>query len=198
MQVDVQINLDPHQWKNNIMYFHATWKHEINIKDRKWDYDVTKVAKFDTAAPSDWNFATLRGKGVYMGNSLAVFNQMHTWYGEGDAKAWVDNDTFPSEFGTGLEDYYNTSWAPVVLYQTPFANAPRADNADSYGYNTFTRTKILDRIPFTQYFRFDMEMLAWETGKINADAVVYWYGFKGAKDKSKRNEKDAAEELPKE
>ena len=196
VQVDLNVNLAPFRWDNNSMYFHATWKHEINIKDRKWDYDVTKVAKPDSAAPIDWNFATLKGKGVYLGNSLSVFNQMHTWYGEGDAKAWVDDDTFPSEFGTGLEDYYNTSWAPVVLYQTPFANAPRADNADSYGYNTFTRTRILDRIPFNKYFRFDMEMLAWESGKINADAVVYWYGFAGATDNSKRNKKDAGELLP--
>jgi hypothetical protein len=196
VQVDLNINLAPFNWNNNAMYFHATWKHEVNIEDRKWDYDVTKVAKLDPAAPIDWNFATLKGKGVYLGNSLSVFNQMHTWYGEGDAKAWVDDDTFPSEFGTGLEDYFNTSWAPVVLYQTPFANAPRADNTDSYGYNTFTRTRILDRIPFNKYFRFDMEMLAWESGKINADAVVYWYGLAGATDNSKRNKKDAGELLP--
>ena len=198
VQAEVTVNLAPFKWNNSTMYFHATWKHEKNIEDRKWDYDITKVAKHDTAAPVEWNFATLKGKGVYVGNSLAVFNQMHTWYGEGDAKAWVDNESFPSEFGTGLEDYYNTSWAPVVLYQTPFANAPRADNTDSYGYNTFTRTRMLDRIPFKKYFRFDMEMLAWESGKINADAVVYWYGFAGATDNSKRNENDAAELLPKE
>ena len=198
VQADVNVNLAPFKWSNNTMYFHATWKHETNIEDRKGDYDVTKVARLDTAAPIEWNFATLKGKGVYLGNSLSVFNQMHTWYGEGDAKAWVDNDTFPSEFGTGLEDYYNTSWAPVVLYQTPFANAPRADNKDSYGYNTFTRTRILDCIPFKKYFRYDMEMLAWESGKINADAVVYWYGFANATDNSKRNNKDAGEVLPKE
>lgn len=106
---------------------------------------------------------------------------MHKWYGEGDHKIWVDKDTFPSEFGTGLEDYYNTSWAPVVLYQTPFANAPRADNADSYGFNTFTRTRILDAVPFNRFFKYDMEMLSWETGTIDCSATTYWYGFPGAK-----------------
>jgi hypothetical protein len=196
VHADVSINTANWQWDNSTMYFHTTWKHEVNIKDTKWDYDVTKVAKNDTAAPIDWNFATLRGRGVYLGNSFAVFNHMHTWYGEGDAKVWVDKDTFPSEFGTGLEDYYNTSWAPVVLYQTPFANAPRADNPDSYGFNTFTRTRILDRIPFKESFSFYMEMLSWESGKINGDAVVYWYGFVSAKDNSTRKREEAKQLLP--
>lgn len=195
VHIEGEINTEPFKWTNSSMYFHTTWKHETNIEDRKWDYDVTR-STLDSTAPIEWNFAALKGKGVYMGNSLSVFNHMHTWYGEGDAKIWVDRDVFPSEFGTGLEDYYNTSWAPVVLYQTPFANAPRADNTDSYGYNTFTRTRILDRVPFNEYLRFDMEMLAWETGKINADAVVYWYGLPGATDNSRRSLHDAAELLP--
>jgi hypothetical protein len=109
---------------------------------------------------------------------------MNAWYGEGDAKAYVDNETFPSEFGTGLEDYYNTSWAPVVLYQTPFANAPRADNPSSFGHNAFTRTRNLDGIPFNTSFSYDMEMLSWTGGTIDASATTYWYGFKGAKDNS--------------
>jgi hypothetical protein len=123
------------------------------------------------------------GGDLYHGNTLSVDNHMSTWYGEGDAKAYVDNETFPSEFGTGLEDYYNTSWAPVVLYQTPFANAPRADHPSSTGYNTFTRTRILDVIPFVKAFSFDMEMLSWDGGTIDAAATTYWYGFAGSTDK---------------
>ncbi|SEL39439.1 glycoside hydrolase family 172 protein [Parapedobacter koreensis] len=165
------------EWDEATMYFHALYKYEENIHDAKWDYDVTKVATEDSTAPIDWNFATLSGKGVYMGNTLSINNHMETWYGEGDAKAYVDNETFPSEFGTGLEDYYNTSWAPVILYQTPFANAPRADDPSSKGYNTFTRTRMLDAIPFKKAFSFDMEMLSWDGGTIDAAATTYWYGF---------------------
>ena len=164
------------------MYFHTTYKYEENVKDVKGDYDLSKIAKMDSAGPIDWNFATLKGKGFYLGNTLSVNNHMDAWYGEGDAKAYIDSETFPSEFGTGLEDYYNTSWAPVVLYQTPFANAPRADNPSSAGYNTFTRTRILDGIPFTGSFAYDMEMLSWKGGTIDAAATTYWYGFKGATD----------------
>jgi hypothetical protein len=167
-------------WDDRTMYFHTSYKYEAQIKDAKWDYDVTKVAARDTTAPIEWNFVKIRGRGIYLGNTLAVNNHMTAWYGEGDAKLWVDDDTFPSEFGTGLEDYYNTSWAPVVLYQTPFANAPRADNESSFGHNTFTRTRNLDGVPFSRSFGYDLEMLSWTGGDIDAAATVYWYGAPGA------------------
>lgn len=183
VQLSANIQLSPFKWDDHTMYFHVTYKYEENIKDAKWDYDIHKIAAKDTAAPIDWNFATIKGKGVYMGNTLSVNNHMDRWYGEGDAKAYVDNEKFPSEFGTGLEDYYNTSWAPVILYQTPFANAPQADNPSSTGLNTFTRTRMLDAIPFTRSFIFDMEMLSWDGGTIDVAATTYWYGFTNASDK---------------
>lgn len=178
--VDMSAVIGSWKWDNNSLYFHTTYKYGENIRDAKWDYDVTKLAAKDTAAPIEWNFITIKGRGIYLGNTLAVNNHMQTWYGEGDAKVWVDNDTFPSEFGTGLEDYYNTSWAPVVLYQTPFANAPRADNKNSFGHNTFTRTRNLDGVPFKNSFKYNLEMLSWDGGTIDAAATVYWYGAAGA------------------
>jgi hypothetical protein len=180
VSVELKATVTPFKWDDRTMYFHATYKFEKDVKDVKWDYDNTKVAKNDPQAPIDWNFVTIQGKGIYLGNTLSVDNHMKSWYGEGDAKAYVDDEKFPSEFGTGLEDYYNTSWAPVVLYQTPFANAPRADNPSSTGYNTFTRTRILDVIPFRDKFSFDMEMLSWDGGTIDVAATTYWYGFAGA------------------
>lgn len=182
VDVAVAATVDSWKWDGNSMYFHATYKYEENIKDAKWDYDVNKLAAQDTAAPIEWNFVKIKGRGIYLGNTIAVNNHMNSWYGEGDAKVWVDDDTFPSEFGTGLEDYYNTSWAPVVLYQTPFANAPRADNENSFGHNTFTRTRNLDGVPFNRSFKYDLEMLSWDGGTIDAAATTYWYGAEGATD----------------
>lgn len=178
-QVAVHLNatVTPFPWDSRTMYFHTNYKFEQDIKDVNWEYDLTKVAKNDPGGPIDWNFISISGKGIYLGNTLSVYNRMKSWYGEGDAKAYVDNEKFPSEFGTGLEDYYNTSWAPVIVYQTAFANAPRADDPSSIGYNTFTRTRILDGIPFTKAFSFDMEMLSWGGVSIDAGATTYWYAF---------------------
>jgi len=180
VNVAVTAVVDKWTWDANSMYFHASYKYGKDIKDAKWDYDVNKVTADDTAAPIEWNFIKIRGRGIYLGNTLAVNNHMNSWYGEGDAKIWVDDDKFPSEFGTGLEDYYNTSWAPVVLYQTPWANAPRADNENSFGHNTFTRTRNLDGVPFGRSFKYDLEMLSWNGGTIDAATTVYWYGATGA------------------
>jgi hypothetical protein len=156
------------EWDANSMYFHADWKDEANVLIKRTEKDH----------PTDWDFNRIEGKGVFLGDCFAIYNHMHKWYGEGDQKLYVDGMSFPVEFGTGTEDYYNTSWAPVVLYQTPFANAPRADNQDSFGYNTFTRTRNLDAVPFTKSFRYSLETLGWENGTADFAATTYWYGFK--------------------
>lgn len=161
----------PWKWSENSMYFHAGWKSENNVAIRQ-----TEEYK-----PVEWDFNIITGRGVFIGDTFSVYNHMHKWYGEGDQKLWVDNAAFPDEYGTGTEDYYNTSWAPVVLYQTPFANAPRADNQDSFGHNTFTRTRNLDAVPFKSKFRYSLEMLGWENGTADCAATTYWYGFKNAK-----------------
>lgn len=166
------------KWNGGSMYFHANWKSENNVT----------IKQTEQYKPIEWDFNSITGKGVFIGDTFAVYNHMHKWYGEGDQKLWVDNAVFPDEYGTGTEDYYNTSWAPVVLYQTPFANAPRADNEDSFGYNTFTRTRNLDAVPFKKQFRYSLEMLGWENGTADCAATTYWYGFKNAKSSLTKNQ----------
>ena len=173
IQVSLAATTAPYTWDERTMYFHADCKQENNVV----------VKKYDTANVREWNFNTIHGQGIFVGETFAVNNHMHYWYGEGDQKIWVDKDSFPSEFSTGTEDYYNTSWAPVVLYQTPFANAPKADNKDSYGDNTFTRTRNLDAVPFKHNFTYTLEMLGWDNGTIDISAVTYWYGLSGAEGK---------------
>ena len=159
------------KWDNRSMYFHADWKNEPNVPIKQTEAD----------GPIEWDFNKITGRGIFIGDTFSVYNHMHKWYGEGDQKLWIDDASFPAEYGTGTEDYYNTSWAPVVLYQTPFANAPRADNGDSFGFNTFTRTRNLDAVPFKTAFRYSLEMLGWENGAADCAATTYWYGFKNAK-----------------
>lgn len=149
------------------LYFHATYREEHGIPVNN-DYD--------SAQNLDWNFTTVDGRGVYCGDVLSLYNHCPDWYGEGDEKIWVDDDRFPSFMGTGTEDYYNCSWAPVVPFATPFGGAPRADEASSHGYNTFVRTRHLDVIPFGRRLRFDLEMLSWHPGTVDYRAAAFWYG----------------------
>lgn len=166
INASLTVHTAPFDWKKNTLYFHSAWKQENNIP-------LTNNEKNDCI---DWNFTTLKGKGVYMGDVLSLFNHSPAWYGEGDEKIFVDDETFPSHFGTGTEDYYNSSWAPVVPFHTPFGGAPRADLESSHGYNTFFRTRNLDGIPFQKQLRFDIEMISWQDGAADYATTVFWYG----------------------
>lgn len=168
VHVAANIGISGMPWDERSLYFHASWKQESGISIYNDPKDDQKC--------KDWNFATLQGRGIYKGDVLTLFNHTPAWYGEGDEKIWVDNDTFPSHFGTGTEDYYNSSWAPVIPFQTPFGGAPRADQESSHGYNTFFRTRNLDGIPFSEKLIFNLELISWVSGKVDYATTVFWYG----------------------
>lgn len=159
--------IDNYKWdEQRSLYFHASWKQENAIE----------LSNNPEGQCSEWRFAQIEGRGIYAGDLLTLFNHSPAWYGEGDEKIWVDDDTFPSHFGTGTEDYYNCSWAPVVPFHTPFGGAPRADLPSSHGYNAFMRTRNLDVIPFRKKFIFDIEMLSWQKGSVDYATTIFWYG----------------------
>lgn len=151
-------------WDDRSMHFHTAWNYDANLR---------------TPPATDWNFVTLTGRGVYAGDTLALFNAIPTWYGEGDEKIRVDGEAFPSHFGTGTEDYYNYSFAPRDGMQTPFANLTRVDHARTQGYNVMSRSRNLDGIPFRQSLDFDLELISWKPTKLIHAATSRWYAFPG-------------------
>lgn len=157
-------------WSKNTMYFHAEWKQENGIHLFHCADDISNPDAYP------FNMASLTGKGVFRGDVLSLINYSESWYGEGDEQIWVDDDTFPSHFGTGTEDYYNSSWAPVRIFHTPFGGAARADSTNSRGHSTWYRTRNLDGIPFQKKLQFDFELLSWFVGKADYSATIFWYG----------------------
>ncbi|MBP3483033.1 MAG: DUF2961 domain-containing protein [Alistipes sp.] len=167
VSVSVKIVAGDYVWDANSLYFRCNHHSETGVP-LKCDYS--------SADNLDWNFITVAGRGVYCGDMLSLYNHAADWYGEGDEKIWVDDDTFPSHFGTGTEDYFNCSWAPVIVFLTPYGGAPRADEESSHGYNAFMRTRNLDIIPFCSRLCFDLEMLSWHDGTADLRATSWWYG----------------------
>lgn len=153
------------QWDDRSMHFHTAWHYEAGLT---------------TPPPRDWNYVRIAGQGVYIGDTLALFNPEATWYGEGDEKIWVDGESFPSHMGTGTEDYYDFSFAPRGIMQTPFANQVRVDQPMTQGNNVLTRTRNLDGIPFSRSLSFDFELISWRPTKLIYAATTYWYAFSGA------------------
>ncbi|MBM3861595.1 MAG: DUF2961 domain-containing protein [Verrucomicrobia bacterium] len=153
------------QWDDRSLYFHASWRQQDPIPTRPM---------------IDWNYLAATGQGIFVGDSLVVFNPVRKWWGEGDEKIYVDGESFPSHIGTGTEDYYNYSWCHTGLFQTPFANQIRCDGPGNAGYTVVNRTRSLDGIPFTKSFRFDMEVWHWGECDVGYAATTYWYARPGA------------------
>jgi hypothetical protein len=158
-------SVTPWKWDARSMHFHATWRQERGIPTRPY---------------RDWNYVTVTGKGVYMGDTLAVFNPVRDWWGEGDEKIWVDRESFPSHFGTGSEDYYGYSWGNTTLFSGPFCCQPRVDGPGNAGHTTNTRTRILDAIPFEKSIKVDMEIWHWKDVQMDYAVTSYWYAMPGA------------------
>lgn len=177
--VDIELNVTtaPYKWTTNTMYFHSSWR-------------------MDDPTPGfplfDYNLIEVDGKGMYVGDQFTVLNPEQGWWGEGDEKVYVDEDQFPSHFGTGTEDYYG--WAGGVVpnpedeFDEPFLSNVRVAAPNSMGYNTCTRTRVLDAIPFNRKLNFNIESSGSNrTNWFHLQYAVntYWYAFPGAKSNRK-------------
>lgn len=167
---DVKITLKslwvgPYHWDHRSMYFHADWRQE------------RKIETIGGSGTKDWNYLTVEGRGVFVGDVLSVLNRSPAWWGEGDEKIYVDGETFPSHFGTGTEDYYGYAWCTPQFFESPFHFQPRAEGPGNYGNTTNGRVRLLDGIPFKKNFRFDMEIWHWAKTTIDYSVVNFWYAF---------------------
>lgn len=189
----------PIKWNNRMMHFHAAW---------------TTVGPLAPNPKLDMNYVEVKGKGIHVGDSITVVNPHWAWWGEGDEKIWVDDDfakNFPSQIGTGTEDYYG--WAGGVHptradeFTSPFLANVRVGGEDSgkpepgglihtRGYNTCTRSRSLDANMFKERFLFNVEHWQWHQGKtdwLHYSKTAHWYAIPG----STHNRKPMPEEVAK-
>ncbi len=174
-------------WTDRSMHFHSTWHAE---------YPIHASAGKGT---KDWNYLQSTGKGVYIGDSLAVMNPVPEWWGEGDEKIYVDGEAFPSHFGTGTEDYYGYAWGSNVPFEHPFHAQPRCDGqkpGNCWGQTTVSRVRSLDAIPFTTSFKFDMEVWHWRECDMAYAVTTYFYAMPGATTNRTPQPEEAAKPLP--
>ncbi|MBI3820900.1 MAG: DUF2961 domain-containing protein [Planctomycetes bacterium] len=177
---NIHVNYRHSDWSEKTMHFHASWHPDEILPG-------TPIV--------DWNLITIQGKGVIVGDALTVLNPTQGWWGEGDEKIYVDgawDAGFPTQFGTGTEDYYG--WAGGVVptradeFSTSYVANVRVGGVDgngTRGYNICTRERVLDAIPFNSSLHFDMEASAGvdqraPTDMLGYSAVVFWYALPGA------------------
>ena len=117
---------------DKLLRFHAKWHGDVFP-----GVDAERYLKGDRYP--DWPFLIIKGAGRFCGVNLQVWNpngfgkqkkgdiedfqdydenvtkfidsMNRWWWGEGDEKFFVDDEKFPSTFGTGTEDYFGYAWA---------------------------------------------------------------------------------------
>lgn len=180
----------PYAWDSNTLYFGSSWKQFTHLttgefKSNEGDGD-----------PFDINYVTLKGKGLYVGDGLTLFNTVDAWWGEGDEKVYVDGEDFPSHIGTGTEDYYGYAWCrPERFSNHPFIAQPDGSGNFHPGYTVNLRFRSLDAIPFNSSLKFDMEMWHWVKATINFAPVTYWYISPESAPQTPSDLKDAEEPI---
>lgn len=168
VNVSAKAIVAPYKWTRGSMYFHAAYHRDESVPLRYWS---------DYNNGVEWPFADIKGgRGLYVGDVYTVNNPTTEWPGEGDEKIWVDEEDFPSHFGTGVEDYF--SFCGYFRFNSPFSGEPRLDSSNFKGINTHYRTRNLDAIPFNRKLRFYLEMEGHEAGAVDVESAVFWYGEK--------------------
>ena len=133
------------QHDENAMYFHAHWRRER-----------------PTTLLKDYEFLPkVEGKGRFIGVNCGVIadteQYFKSWWGEGEAKIFLDGDEeFPTLCGTGTEDYIGTGWGQEQ-YAHLYQGCHLAD-AESYQY-AFYRFHIPDPVYFYQDIRVTMHQI---------------------------------------
>jgi len=144
---------------------------ELGYFHCKWHRDVFPLSKDRWP---DWTMLRTRGRGRFCGVMLHVWNPRGGWWGEGDEKFFVDDEKFPSIFGTGSEDYFGYAWGVPHLFQTPYHCQTMTEN--NKGHQSLLRWHIADNVPFQKSFEACIEKYFGNENKGTLYAcVACWY-----------------------
>ncbi|WP_244898117.1 glycoside hydrolase family 172 protein [Niastella yeongjuensis] len=169
---------------NDAAYFHAQF-HRTNPLPHKQDYVLVDGIK---------------GHGQYVGTYLAVGVTNNGWWGEGEIKFFMDDDTkFPTICGTGTEDYFCGSYdfdtrkkndagvenTDYTEFCSPYTGMPQVIRGDGH-YNVMQRFglyrwHISDPIRFEKNLKVTIQSIGWRNDgrylpqQNDLASVVFWY-----------------------
>ncbi|HUB70522.1 MAG TPA: glycoside hydrolase family 172 protein [Acidimicrobiales bacterium] len=157
-------------------YFHARWQRENPVGEGS----VHQLLSCSS------------GPGLYCGTYLAVGANSPGWWGEGEMKFYLDDDTGnPTICGTGTEDYFGGAWNFDVpgdgytTYSSPFLGLNQVLRPDGL-YNSqqrfgMYRWHVLDPISFGSGLRVTIQDLGWHEDRRyrkrhdDMSSMVTWY-----------------------
>ncbi len=138
---------------SDALYFHAHWRRE----------NPTMLGVDYTLLPR------VEGRGRILGMNIGVIadtgKYFRSWWGEGEVKVFLDDDTdHPTLCGTGTEDYIGTGWGQG-RYAQAYQGCPVADD-ERFRYG-FYRLHVPDPVVFTKRARATIQQIGcWNPGTI--------------------------------
>lgn len=131
-----------------------------------------------------------RGQGVYVGTAVMLMNPNAcpssdgNWWGEGDERVFIDDDTTrPSLAGTGTEDYFNYGWSSCNIFTCAYSGQSRNDGPANRGHVSEYRWHIVDPLPFRHSVAFFLELAAHRpTPGFSYGRACYYYARPGVID----------------
>ena len=130
--------------RKDLLYFHAYWSNSTGV-----------------GLGEDFNILPqVNGKGRFLGSNFSVIADNiygDTWFGEGEVKVYLNNDTkYPTLVGTGLEDYIGTAWN-LGTFTNMYQGCPVVDKAKKQ--YSFYRYHIPDPIYFNSGCRVTIQQM---------------------------------------
>jgi hypothetical protein len=158
-------------------YFHAQFRSEDPLKE-KGIYTILDGVK---------------GKGQYVGTYILWGTHNDGWWGEGEIKFYLDDDSqFPTICGTGTEDYFcgsynfeNRKTHQYTTYSTPYTGLTQVLPPDllekAEQQFSLYRWHIADPIRFNKGLKVTLQALGWQADgrylqlQDTVSSVAFWY-----------------------
>lgn len=175
------------QLEPGLAIFHSQWRRTNPTKGWGEDDDYTKKEMWEKLwdTPTDFNenyvILEAEGKGQYVGCNLnidAFTPRKNKWYGEGDDMIFIDGEKFPSLYGTGTEDYFNTAFGPWTEFSAPYHGIIVNSGDEKWrwkGKNTVFRFHIEDPVMFEKSIKVTIEHGTANNLANDYSSTAYWY-----------------------
>ncbi len=161
--------------------FHAMWHRELtegidpNTSNALYEFGGKNVT-----GENNYVLLDAVGKGHYVGCNLNIHNLRATrewnWYGEGDDMIFIDGEAWPPTLhGTGMEDYFNTSWCPTQEYHSPYHGYTLGGGPNWSGKISAYRFHIEDPIMFDTSIKVTIEHGHNNHRSDDYSSTAYWY-----------------------
>jgi hypothetical protein len=145
----------------SLLYYNIDWIEKPSLSEDTPYFYAQYRQEYPVEHGKDYVLLETTGKGHYVGTVLAVRTRSPAWFGEGDEKIYIDQETKPSIWGTGTEDYFLSAWGLKVC-STPYAGVPLFDQWGIVGGHTSAyRWHLNDPIVFNTGIKVTFEHFGW-------------------------------------